>query len=520
MSWWRRVFGRGARPAPPALAVPIPAYREPIPGQLAVRIYAHELRAGGKPVPCWSYVTDGLRALDHPEIVFTLRRRPGEEAFPEGPLPFLASLARHAEEGGRLDPGSSSALDPAGRFLGIDGPVGMAYAPAETLPGVNYPDRPLAALLLLGDEVEARNSVGTTRLLALLGMAERCYPYPPWADRDRPTVLTRDDVAASLLSQTPTAFLGGAAVRLPLDREEFAPGLTAPPGGSGVVTTGPVRGRLVLRVAAARQAELRQLIDRAPAEAAFALLLAPDPRANVRLVWRPGQDGVRTIFPHTDAGRADLTGGFLLLAPYPDAVEGGRIVEDGFALQLQPATWARLREALRDGRPFTLPAAGAGLDFTLHWERRGGPAELVRGLLYQPEEVLRQRLADTGSFAAYVERVREETEEYFADVPPGDGQALTLVLAVRPGREARYWSEYHPGGLADGVADGLRRRLAGLAAPTVRGGPVAHALHFYLWGGPDQREPSPFASVPKQWQEAMAGSDGVLPDAPLARIWC
>ena len=73
------------------------------------------------------------------------------------------------------------------------------------------------------------------------------------------------------------------------------------------------------------------------------------------------------------------------------------------------------------------PVAGE-LAVEVQWDRPGGPAELVRGLFYQPEEVLRQRLPDTAAFAEYVERVRDEAEAYFAEVPPADGQAQ-LILA-------------------------------------------------------------------------------------------
>jgi hypothetical protein len=527
MPLWQRLFRdqpSPADPAPaePALSVPIPAYREPIPDRFAVRVYRHDLPLGRDPIPSWSYVTDGMRALNQKEIVLTLRRRPDEppDAFPEDPVRLFESLFRQAEQGRRLDVGSHTVLTPDSRFLGLARATGLAYGPGMTLPGVNYPDRPLAAVLLVGDEVAAVKTVGTYRVLTLLGLAARYYPFPPWSDRDRAAVLTRDDVDTSRLSRATTVFLPGATLHLGLDAEKYAPGLAKPVSGQTRVADGSTKGRLVLRVAAARQADLARRLAQAPANAPVALLLGADPKANVRLLWRPGQEGARTLFPADDGDRADMTGGFLLVLPVSDAPQRARICEDGFALQVRPAVWARLRDALRGGRPFALPPADEGLDFEVQWDRPGGPAELVRGLFYQPEEVLRQRLPDTAAFAEYVERVRDEAEAYFAEVPPADGQALTLVLAVRPGREARYWSEFRPGGLPDFIGEGLRRRLAGLTPPQVRGGPVAQALQFYLWGGPAVRDPSRFAVVPRQWQEALAGTEkAVLPDAPLERIW-
>src|SRR5262249_30501610 len=170
----------------------------------------------------------------------------------------------------------------------------------------------------------------------------------------------------------------------------------------------------------------------------------PAPQANVRLIWRPGQNNRQTICPF---GR-DLswaTGGFVLFLAAARLDEGARVFEDGFALQLHPETWAALREDLRNGRSWSLPAAGELQGFTLEWDWPSR-VKMASGLFYQPDEVLRQRLVNQEEFIDFIGQVERVVRDYLSELEPGRGQALTLVLAIRPGRRARFLLGVNPGG--------------------------------------------------------------------------
>ena len=81
-----------------------PVRVEVVPGKLSVRIYRHDVDTQHGPIACWSYVTQGLTALQQTEIVFTLRRDAGEpsDAFPRDPLQLFAAIHPLAEAGQRV----------------------------------------------------------------------------------------------------------------------------------------------------------------------------------------------------------------------------------------------------------------------------------------------------------------------------------------------------------------------------------------------------------------------------------
>jgi hypothetical protein len=147
-----------------------------------------------------------------------------------------------------------------------------------------------------------------------------------------------------------------------------------------------------------------------------------------------------------------------------------------------------------------------------------GPAfEVNLNVLFQPEEVLRERVASAEAFAEYLKQVMDTAAAYWAGVPPGEGRAVALVLAVKPGGRSRFWLEASPPGLDEGLVRGLLGRLQRLPAPAVRGGPVALALRATLWGCGGT--PGGWPHLPREWQEACAGRELLVPDGVLAVVW-
>jgi len=514
MTWWKRLFGAADPDAPPPR--PTPMVVSVIPGKLTVRVYAHDAGVGEQAIPCWSYVSDGLRAHGQQEIVFTLQRRPSEapQDFPREPLEFFAAIHPLAVQGRHAGVGSYTGFLLESGFLGFQGKIGFAHVRAETQSDVDYPEDPLAAIFLRGAEVDAVEAIGTYRVLALLGEHYHYYPTPFWSDRDRPLMLTQADLEASLLAKVPSVALPGATVSI-ASRAQFA---DEPAAGAGVSLPreGLMEGPVILHLTEEHESALREILQKVPAEAPFALLTTPAREANVRLVWRPGQTQVHTIYPH-GSPPSRITGGFLFILPHTEPEPGASLLEDGFALRLAAEQWQGLREALLKGEPWQLQASGDRLGFSVEWDRPGR-VKMVLGRLYQADEVLRERVASIEEFAAYTRRVVEEATKYLGTLPPGPGQALTLVIAVRPGREFRLWADTDPVPLGPEVVAALQDHVRALAAPEVHTGPVAFAAHMLLWGGPADGE-SCFPFIPREWQEACAGQGGIIPDAPLAQLW-
>jgi hypothetical protein len=517
MSFWSNLFRGRKEPATPDG----PARVEVVPGRLAVRVATHDVANGPDAVPCWTYVTEGLWPLGQKEVVFSLRRRPGEGAgdFPRDPFAFFAQLPALAEQGRVVDAGDYSAFRAPGGFLGAGEPTGFAYVPTEALPGVALPPagQSITALLLRPEEVAVVSAIGCYRLAALLGRANRYYPNPPWSDRDRPAVLTEADLRQSLLGKVGHLYCRGASARVLMEPSQ------PPPAGTRADREAVPSGRrITLKLPAGQRPRLRSALANVPDEGGLALLTDADPEANVRLVWRPGQERVETITPYWSDGSC-LTGGFVALLFGPSLHDGGQMCEDGFAVTLAPATWPQVRAALTDARPLLVPAADANqLELEIAWLPGAvvpGPTafEAVHTLLYQPDEVLKERVAHIDAFARYIKQVTDTAAAYWEALPRGAGQALALTVAVRPGGRARYWLDANPGGLDESAVAELLGRLGELPAPLVRGGPVAVAVRAILWGGPAAEGGWPF--LPREWQAAAAGRSLLVPDGILDLIW-
>src|SRR5262249_39486792 len=93
---------------------------ELLPGRLVARVYHQDFGQPGQPLPCWTYVTDGLRTQGQPEVAFTLRRRHHEapSAFPSDPLQWLTDLHARVVQGYRFEPGDYSKFAYPQGFLG------------------------------------------------------------------------------------------------------------------------------------------------------------------------------------------------------------------------------------------------------------------------------------------------------------------------------------------------------------------------------------------------------------------
>src|SRR5262252_1949570 len=145
-SWWQMLYRRGAwsaRVSASAVAavtnVELVAREPIIPGALSVEIHIHRLDSVEGPVPCWTYVSQGLWPLGQKEIVFTVKRRSNEAegAYPRDLLTFYRIVHQLAAQGQRVDIGGVTTLRGEGQgFLGRKDFVGILYAPPQAFGGI------------------------------------------------------------------------------------------------------------------------------------------------------------------------------------------------------------------------------------------------------------------------------------------------------------------------------------------------------------------------------------------------
>ena len=444
-----------------------PVRVEIVPGRLSARVYTHDIATQQARIPCWSYVTDGLAAHDQAEIVFTLRREP-EEGVPDPPLQLFAAIHELAERGQRVTAGGQTEFGD-GRFFDRH----VLYAPAQALSGVPLPPGCLTALLVTPDELRAARTFGSTRVLARMGQAATHYPFPPWADRRRRGMAVDRTLEASALAKLPRASAQDVRATLHGDRIVVSALRSEQPSWSG---------------------RLAQLPDRVP----IALLTALDPTANGCLVWVPGQKEPEAIVP-TGSDASRVCGCFLALFEDQPA-NAGKILEDGFAMQLTGEAWQALRRALIEGEELAIPATDA-MSLALTWRDdevgpgeggwpahaeaapAGRPGKVALGpvrLLMSEAELARQTSAD--ELAAFCRELQRSVERVVAD--RDEPLELRLQVICRP-RSHRVGLS-HKGDASDDLLDALIDALEQVPALPVRG-EVSFELELAVAVGPRAR---------------------------------
>jgi len=478
---------------------------EIVAGRLSARVYEHEIATQQARIACWSYVTDGLAALGQAEIVFTLRRDggPAAEPLPDPPLRLFAAVLELAARGQRIAAGGQTEFGDE-RFFDHH----LLYARAQPLSGVRLPPGCLTAVLVTADELRAVRAFGPTRVLARMGQAATHYPFPPWADRKRRGLAMDRTFDASVLSQLPRA--SDPRVRVTLHGD-----------------------RIVISAPRDEQPAWRDRLALLPDGAPLTVLTGLDPAANGCLVWVPGQKEPEAIIPTgSDASRV----GGCFVAVFPDQpASTGKILEDGFAIQLTGEAWQALRRALIEGEELAIPAAeGMACALTWHDEAEaeaetetetetdaeteteteadagedgdgwaaasGAVARVALGpvRLLTPDAEFAAR-ASADQIAAFCRELQRCVERVLATRGGGHGPeqseresalsiheplGLRLQVICRP-RNHRVGLS-HRGELSDAALDALIEALEQLASPPVRG-EVSFELELLVAADPRER---------------------------------
>lgn len=481
------------------------------PGGLMVRVHAHALDSRHGPIPCWSFVSEGLWPHGQKEVVFTVQRRPGEAetAYPRDLLRFYAVLAELSLARRFVDVGGFTSIEPPGHLLGRSDFRCVLYTPPQAISGMRICAPSLTALVLTESELSLSREFGMVRLMSTLGDRHRYFPTAPWADRDREAVLDPAGMSQSLLARAPRVELWSSSVR----QTGMVAATTARRGPDGLpgqmVTYGPTRVEFRLRPAARRV--MQQIVPKIRPGMPVAFLVGPEPLPHSCLTWAPGQQGMRGIMSPDGPGSI-AAGNFIMFIAGQDH-DGAQVVEDGFAMFLRAPTWARIQQALASGEPISVDATSpdrSGLEIVwlpelepefvdtadLHasggWNRfvttpiqngddDSGPirVELIALLTVLPVMSNRASGEDLGNYANALGVV---AVPHLAAATTGIGQDLFIECEVRPGGGRTFRCGVRPLSAGD-PSVGLSDRLMEVKPPPVCGGPVRIQLNLTLWGG-------------------------------------
>ena len=302
-----------------------------IPDELAVHEYWHDIPYA-QPVPCWTWITQGLWAHKQKELVITLRRTAMAE---QGESPsFVPRLLKHisalAKQGQLADAGgyTSMMLTDATQKVGI--PFNLLYLHPVPLAGIPLPSPALTVRLMSAEEYRVYMAFGAMRLMSSWANHHRYFPYPPWSEMPAPDIISLQRFQSSILIKSPRLHVSGSTVNM--EGEE-----------------------IVLRLQPKTQETLARQVADIPPSQPVAFLPDFDPRADACLAWIPEQN--QTTMNMTPASRfARVAGCFMLFIPEQQETST-RIFEDGFAMLLATDVWVKLREAMFTGQPITVPAS-------------------------------------------------------------------------------------------------------------------------------------------------------------------
>jgi hypothetical protein len=436
-------------PIPPDLKFPVGV--EIIPGRLRAIIHRHKLGERS----CWTYVSDGLRVHGQKELVFTVSQAEGEADvnFPEDPLHFMVQVESFAAQRRLIDAGGLTEFGERG-LLGFGG---LAYARPQPFDGIPFDWQRLQVVPITKDELAVAKEQGLTRVLAKLGQTYRYYPYAPWCERGRASVITKETVKESLLERAP---------------------IFGPPG----VLASMDGDRLRVRVIEAARLRIAEALGTAPVNAPLVLLCEADPEASKCLVFDRSVPGPCAI-ENSRKPSSRLTGSFVAFIP-EQPEDGSVLLEDGFAVTLTGPTWAKIKAAFIAGDDLELEARGKtffeldGLD-TYPGEplesERPRAIRVMRAVLLVTEPELRERLGPE-ALDAFVKTIDQAVKaELAGSLDTAEG--LRVNVTLRPSDGPIWRVERGSIGNPEAAVATLAR-LQKLPAPGVKGGDVGFEITF------------------------------------------
>lgn len=442
-----------------------PARVSLVPDKLAVSVMALDIASANGPVPCWVYLSEGLRACGQREVAFALRRLPTEAAdrYPHEPLHLFRTVLSLAEHGQAIETGAVMELGPP-PLLNNPSIRGIGYLRMHPLLGLRAPEGALAAIALFGHEVDVARLHGLTRIVARLGLSTRQYPCPAWCERDRPALVSPACFNQTALSRAATIRISGTIATLEANQVS----LLVPSRAIGQA-----------------RAQLSQIPESAP----FALLCDLDPHADACLVWQPGQQGPVGISPSGSSGHRVAGTYFLVVGD--QASHSARILEDGFVVMTTAPAITAIRRALSSGTPLQFPPMGQIPGVSIAWDANAG-APMISGLGAAPAGELYLRMVTSivdiatrlpsGALDPYLDAVEAALHDTIAALPPGPGQDLWMSISLLPEDRAEVQLRSRPG-LDQGALKRIYDSLMAIRRPPVKYGPVELRGVMALWGG-------------------------------------
>jgi hypothetical protein len=140
-------------------------------------------------------------------------------------------------------------------------------------------------------------------------------------------------------------------------------------------------------------------------------------------------------------------------------------------------------------------------------------------VLYQPDDVLKERVSSADVIAEYFKKLEAVTEEHFKKhARPAN---LDLVIAIKPDYRVKCWLQCTDASLSKELAD-LRLKIEAIKPIEVTGGPFAFAVRGQLAGGVEvKNDDGNGPPIPDEWKAAAKDvkESLMVPDGFLKLVW-
>ncbi|PVF98577.1 hypothetical protein CPB86DRAFT_873255 [Serendipita vermifera] len=292
---------------------------------------------------CWTLLSQGLATYGQKEVVFTIRKVSAQ--YPQDVLRWYSILLSFAKQQRLVEIYGISEFR-SGSFLGHPDVQMILYTPKQVLTGLTpeqkarFPENHLHAVPLTSQECQVYKQEGALRILTNIARVTRYYPFPPWFDPARPTLVYPNNFTGSIMKSI-------SAYRIP--------GLSAFFNQSSGDITLTVTPR-------AYDGNGIRAIESAPASSVVGLQLELDDQVQGCLVWQAGQNGPSAVGRGEQDGPVNnLTLGLcnLVFCPQQDSISF-KLVEDGYVVLLTDPAWATIRSALTHRSPVSIACTPTG----------------------------------------------------------------------------------------------------------------------------------------------------------------
>ncbi|NOZ52429.1 MAG: hypothetical protein GXP08_04695 [Gammaproteobacteria bacterium] len=313
--------------------------------KLTVTIYYHTLLGTGRHIPCWTYITQGMKALKQKEFVFTLKLKTtdDEKKFSTLPLQLFMFLYQNASQNKRVDIGDTTSLSKKGLF-GFSG-LGYTFGLINSSE-LSLPVSCLSCVLLTKEELLVAQTLGLSRIIARMGYEKNRFPLLPWNDRQRSSFAFQRVLMGSAVSKLKSLPLKNCTVSL-------------------------VAGdKVVLVLSTLLQRAMTDYVEakggRKSISEPVCLLTQIAVYHQGCLVWHPDKDSI-AINTLPDGTGELIAGSFLILAPDKEKTSAS-MLEDGFLMEFNDASWPVFKNAVIEGLDVNIAASDGGMDFCLRWQ--------------------------------------------------------------------------------------------------------------------------------------------------------